>query len=171
MDIVHYLQSCLQRFGEPKLTCPHLFSNILSVFYGLHGLPSFILFFFLKVSIWPLLAPSQWLHKGAGLCITGRERSVEIGQVHFINTSSCHCFPRGPPWRSSRSLTPSMSSTSFDDSLGVLLLAGLIGMAFVFFFFASYYGNDSLGHVIDCGVQCAPKHMPISCIPSRIHGI
>ena len=49
MDIVHYLQSCLQRFGEPKLTCPHLFSNILFVFYGL---PSFISFFcFLKVLI------------------------------------------------------------------------------------------------------------------------
>ena len=38
MDIIHYLQSCLQRFGEPKLTCLHLFSNILFVFYGL---PSF----------------------------------------------------------------------------------------------------------------------------------
>ena len=65
MDIIHYLQSCLQRFSEPKLTCLHLFSNILFVFYGL---PSFIFFFFfLKVSIWPLLVPSQWLPKGAGL--------------------------------------------------------------------------------------------------------
>jgi hypothetical protein len=35
MDIVHYLQLCLQRFSEPKLTCPHLCSNILFVFYGL----------------------------------------------------------------------------------------------------------------------------------------
>ena len=43
MDIIHYLQSCLQRFGEPKLTCLHLFSNILFVFYSL---PSFIFFFF-----------------------------------------------------------------------------------------------------------------------------
>ena len=40
------------------------------------------------------------------------------------------------PTYSSCSLTPSMSSTtrtSFDDTLGVLLLAGLFGMTFVFF--------------------------------------
>ena len=37
-----------------------------------------------------------------------------------------------------------MSSTSFNDSLGVLLLAGLFGMTFVYYF-ASYYGMTHIG--------------------------
>jgi len=34
MDIAHYLRLCLQKFGEPKLTWLHLFSNLLSVIYN-----------------------------------------------------------------------------------------------------------------------------------------
>ena len=63
MDIIHYLQSCLQRFGEPKLTCPHLFSNILFVFYSL---PSFIYFFFESLDL-TALGAKPMITKGAGL--------------------------------------------------------------------------------------------------------
>jgi len=83
MDITHYLQSCLQRFGEPKLTCLHLCSNILSVFSQLTLL---YLFFFFEVSIWPLLAPSQWLHKNAGIkcCLSYPLKCVKKTDPQFF---------------------------------------------------------------------------------------
>jgi len=83
MDITHYLQSCLQRFCEPKLTCLHLCSNILSVFSQLTLL---YLFFFFEVSIWPLLAPSQWLHKNAGIkcCLSYPLKCVKKTDPQFF---------------------------------------------------------------------------------------
>ena len=61
MDIVHYLQS---GSASPNW---HARTSLVTYFLSFTAYPLLSFFFFLKVSIWPLLAPSHWLPKGAGL--------------------------------------------------------------------------------------------------------
>ena len=58
---------------------------------------------------------------------------------------------------------------NFDDTLGAVLIGGLVAMAFVLLI-VSYHEDDSLVFYTVFAAQHACKHMPISCTPSRIHG-